>query len=100
VHASKSFRFHPAALDEFRAADDWYAARSPDASAEFLLAISDALQNICSSPRRWAVYLYGTRRFILHHFPFSIVYLDEQDVVKVVAVAHAKRRPGYWRRRL
>jgi len=100
VPASKPYQFHPAALEEFRAADDWYAARSLDASGDFLSSIAEALRNICSSPRRWPAYLHGTRRFVLQHFPFSVVYLDEQDVVRVVAVAHGKRRPGYWRERL
>ncbi len=98
--ASKPYEFHPAARREFQAADDWYAARSPEASAAFLAAISDALQNVTSSPRRWPGYLYGTRRFVLQRFPFSVIYLDDPDQVRVVAVAHAKRKPGYWKRRI
>lgn len=98
--ASKPYEFHPAARREFHAADDWYAARSPEASAAFLAAISDALQNVTSSPRRWPGYLYGTRRFVLQRFPFSVIYLDDPDQVRVVAVAHAKRKPGYWKRRI
>jgi plasmid stabilization system protein ParE len=100
VSASKPYQFHPAALQEFEAADDWYAERSADASAEFLSAIADALENISSSSRRWPRYLYGTRRFVLQRFPFSVVYLDGPDVVRIVAVANAKRKPGYWRQRV
>jgi hypothetical protein len=37
---------------------------------------------------------------VLNTFPFSIVYLDDPDAVKIVAVAHHKRRPGYWKGRL
>jgi hypothetical protein len=36
----------------------------------------------------------------MRRFPFSIVYYTVDDIVRVVAVAHGKRRPGYWRRRL
>jgi plasmid stabilization system protein ParE len=100
VPASKPYEFHPAARREFLAADDWYAARSPEASAAFLAAISDALQNVTSSPQRWPGYLYGTRRFVLQRFPFSVIYLDDPDQVRVIAVAHAKRKPGYWKRRI
>jgi hypothetical protein len=34
-------------------------------------------------------------------FPFSIVYFvrDEETIV-IAAIAHAKRRPGYWARRI
>ncbi len=44
---------------------------------------------------RWPEYLSGTRRYLLHHFPFSIVYLDDPDALTIVAVSHNKRRPGY-----
>jgi len=33
-------------------------------------------------------------------FPYRIVYLVIGEDVDVVAVAHAKRRPAYWRRRV
>jgi toxin ParE1/3/4 len=97
---SKTYRLDPRAWQEIEAADDWYRERSVDASAEFIVAVSDALDSICSAPRRWPNYLYGTKRFLLRRFPFSIVYLDEPDVVSIVAVAHSKRKPGYWKERL
>ncbi|MGI9306620.1 MAG: type II toxin-antitoxin system RelE/ParE family toxin [Gammaproteobacteria bacterium] len=36
------------------------------------------------------------RRFPLRKFPFTLIYALEQDVLVVVAVAHHRRRPGYW----
>jgi tRNA (Thr-GGU) A37 N-methylase len=33
-------------------------------------------------------------------FPYSVVYLEQLDCVWIVAVMHAKRKPGYWRERL
>ena len=98
--ASKPYQFHPAAWDEFEAADHWDAQRSPDASEAFLLAVEEALASITESPRRWPLYLHGTRRFVLQRFPFSVIYLDEPDFVQIIAVAHGKRRPGYWKRRV
>ena len=74
---------------------DWYLEWSADASA----ALSDALDSISGAPLRWPMYLYGTRRFVLHRFPFSIIYLDDPDVLSIVAVAHNKRKPGYWKQR-
>lgn len=42
--------------------------------------------------------IYGTyRRFPLQTFPFSIVYAVRRDFVEVIAVAHYRRKPGYWR---
>lgn len=42
----------------------------------------------------------GVRRRILRRFPYSILYTLDNDVVLVIAVAHQRRRPGYWRRRV
>jgi toxin ParE1/3/4 len=45
------------------------------------------------------MYLYGTRRVVLQRFPFSLVYLDDPDVVTIIAIAQSKQRPGYWKDR-
>jgi plasmid stabilization system protein ParE len=97
---SKRFRFHPEARADFREALGWYRDRSPAVAAEFRIIVSEVIRDIVQAPHRWPKYLHGTRRFPLHRFPFSIVYLDDPDVVSIVAVAHSKRRPGYWKRRL
>jgi plasmid stabilization system protein ParE len=96
---SKPYRVHPEVWLEIEAGDDWYLECSVDASAGFIAAISDAFDTISRAPGRWPKYLYGTRRFVLHRFPFSIIYLDD-DVLSIVAVAHSKRKPGYWKARL
>jgi plasmid stabilization system protein ParE len=97
---SKRYRFHPEAKEDIREAVQWYRSRSPIVASEFRITISDAVRHIASAPQRWPKYLYGTRRFVLHRFPFSVVYLDDLDVVNIVAVAHQKRKPGYWKRRI
>jgi hypothetical protein len=37
---------------------------------------------------------------VLSGFPYSVIFQLEDDIILVVAVAHAKRRPGYWRKRI
>jgi plasmid stabilization system protein ParE len=97
---SKSYRLHSEAWLEIEVAADWYLQRSLDANVAFIAAVADALDTICRAPQRWPKYLYGTRRFLLHRFPFSIIYLDDPDAVNIVAAAHNKRKPGYWKQRL
>jgi hypothetical protein len=67
---------------------------------EFRATVSDVIRQIVRTPRRWPKYLHGTRRLVLRRFPFSIIYLDDPDVLSIVAVAHSKRKPGYWKTRL
>jgi plasmid stabilization system protein ParE len=97
---SKSFQFHPEAREEFRNAVRWYRARNLLASSEFRATVSSAIRLIAESSQRWPKYLHGTRRLVMQRFPFSVVYLDEADLVIIVAIAHSKRRPGYWKDRV
>jgi len=97
---SKPFRFHPEAKEEFRDAIRWYRARSVIASVDFRTTASAAIRNVVQAPQSWPRYLHGTRRFVLHRFPFAVIYLDDPDVVTIIAVAHGKRKPGYWKHRV
>lgn len=58
-----------------------------------------AVERIAEAPTRWPAHLHGTRRYLLRRFPFSLVYREVGPILTVVAVVHAKRRPGYWRDR-
>jgi plasmid stabilization system protein ParE len=98
--ASKPFRFHPEGREDFRNAIRWYRVRSAVASVEFRITVSDTIREISQAPDRWPKHLHGTRRFVLDRFPFSVIYLDDSDLVTIVAVAHSKRKPGYWKRRV
>jgi len=33
-------------------------------------------------------------------FPYNVLYAIEKDTIVIVAVAHQKRRPSYWKARL
>ena len=35
-----------------------------------------------------------------NHFPYNVLYSIERDLIVIVAVAHQKRRPTYWRTRI
>lgn len=98
--SSKTFRFHPQAREEFREAIRWYRARNVNAGIEFRKAVSTAVREVVQSAGRWPRYLYGTHRYVLQRFPFSVVYLDDPEMVTIIAVAHAKRKPGYWKSRV
>jgi plasmid stabilization system protein ParE len=88
------------ALDEAEAAARWYAERSPTAAAAFSDEIDAAESAIDRLPEAWPPFDHGTRRYLLRRFPFSVVYRIEPTRIVIVAVAHARRQPGYWRSRL
>ena len=51
-------------------------------------------------PRLPPAHLYVTLRVALERYPISIVYRELLQDIQIIAVAHAKRRPGYWANRL
>jgi len=70
------------------------------AADAFVAELDRGVAAIGEAPARWPRHLGKTRRFVMRRFPFIVVYRELQDRVEVVAVAHAKRRPGYWKGRL
>ena len=95
----KTVEFHPAAVQEADAARQWYAKRSLVAARAFLTELIHAVERVSEAPERWPKYEHGTRRCMFPRFPFSLIYRVARDKVRVIAVAHAKRRPGYWKGR-
>ena len=91
--------FHPLAADGAQAAERWYRERNETASARFQREIDRAVDLISERPNTGSPYLGSTRRVLLRRFPFFLVYRVRGDSVQIVAVAHARRRPGYWRAR-
>jgi plasmid stabilization system protein ParE len=88
------------ALEEAEAAARWYAERSATAAAAFSEELDAAESAIAQLPEAWPRFDHGTHRYLLRRFPFSIVYRVEPRRILIVAVAHASRRPGYWKPRV
>ena len=87
------------ALQEAEAAARWYAERSVTAATAFSSEIDAAESAIVRLPEAWPPFDHGTRRYLLRRFPFSVIYRVETRRILIVAVAHARRRPGYWKAR-
>ncbi len=96
----ESLRIHPAALEEAEAAVDWYARRSRRAAGMFLDELDRAMDLIGQHPEQYPRHDFGTRRIVLRRFPFVIIFRKAVAGVEIIAIAHGRRRPGYWRERL
>jgi toxin ParE1/3/4 len=96
-------RFHRATREEAEAAVRWYDERVIGLGADFASEVERVVSLIAEAPTAWPVSRFDprARQIPLARFPYSLVYVVQRtgDVV-VAAVAHAKRRPGYWRGRL
>jgi plasmid stabilization system protein ParE len=98
--AELPLEFHPDARADALEAYDWYAERNLDAAIEFQIELENAGRTIQEHPNRWATYLFNTRRYLLKRYPFVIVYRVTDDRIEILAVAHGRRKPGYWKKRM
>ena len=101
---TRSLRIHRLAEDELTAAALWYDAKRPGLGASLLELIDSMVDRICSgtlpgSPAPGVAKEKGARRVLLRRFPYSIVFYDRKNEIVIVAFAHSRRRPGYWRSR-
>ena len=92
--------FHPEAREEYIRAVQYYADVRPELGASLYNEIERLIREIRREPTRFSRFSPPAHRALARRFPYSVVYLDEPERVWVVAVMHAKRRPGYWRERL
>ena len=97
--SSRHIDIHPEAIAEAKAANLWYRERSASAAEAFLAELDLAVEAIAGNPEMWPRYVYGTRRYIFHRFPFYLVYRETAGRLEIIAVAHGRRKPGYWKRR-
>ncbi len=92
--------FHRLAAREYRAARDWYAARSREAAERFLSSVDKAIEHIAAGYEGLPIVSHHYRRVRVNRFPYILIYRSlSEDSVMIVAVAHTSRRADYWRRR-
>jgi plasmid stabilization system protein ParE len=93
--------YEPAARDEIRSALDYITSESGLAAAgAFLTDLLAAERLIGDFPNAHPRTFAGCRRILCAHFPYQLVYRIEAAEIVIYAVAHLKRRPGYWKKRL
>ena len=61
----------------------------------FIAEFERALDLLCAQPQLGALWR-GRRRFPLRRFPYSIIYYLKDNELRVIALAHHRRKPGYW----
>ena len=101
----KSVRLSPEAVQELADSAVWYESRQPGLAAKFLDEFERALVSIAARPASFPRLLdmppdLDTRRAMLPRFPYGVVFLELGTEIRILAVAHAKRQPGYWLNRV
>lgn len=100
----KPVRFHGEASQELLAAARWYERQRPGLAERLFAEIDTALELVRQRPRSFPVVEYVDeivlRRALLRRFPYALIFAELADELRIFAIAHSRRSPGYWLRRL
>ena len=98
-------RFEDEADDEYRLAGRWYEERREHLGIEFFDAVDASVDQIVAMPRAGALVPrvpseLSVRRRAVARFPYHVIYLETATKIRILAIAHDRRKPGYWKTRL
>ena len=93
------YSFHPEAEAEFVDAALFYESRVAGLGRQFSAEVQRIISLIREYPEAGAPVRLPVRRSLVDRFPYAIVYRHDRESVLILAVAHLRQRPGYWRRR-
>jgi hypothetical protein len=94
------FYFHPDAQAEFDKAVEYYEQLQPGLDIEFAEEIYATITRIIQYPDAWSALSKNSRRCLVNRFPDGVVYQVKSRNLRIIAVAHLHRWPGYWKERL
>ena len=92
--------FHPAASVEIIEAAKYYDGEVIGLGEAFIVEVQRITGLVQEQPQIGQRIHEEFRSIVLARFPYSIVYAVESERILVVAAAHQRRRPGYWRQRI
>jgi len=93
-----NYSLNPDALGDLRDAASFYSEQAGNSlSQSFLGEFEQSINKLLRHPALGSPWRgRGRRRYTMRHFPYSLVYTISGDEIRILAVAHHSRRPGYW----
>jgi toxin ParE1/3/4 len=89
---------HPDARAEWDHAIGYYESKVTGLGLDFHTKVEQALQKIQQAPQVWPRHRDPRfRKYVMERFPYLIFYMERAEDIWIMAVAHAKRRPDYWK---
>lgn len=92
--------FFPDADQEMLEAARYYQSLASGLGDDYLDEVERAVHSIATSPQTWPILESDFRRRLVKRFPFGVIYRIEPDKILIIAVAHLRKKPGYWENRI
>ena len=102
---SKPVRFAREARQEVREAAQWYGRQRAELRGEFLEAVDEVVERLVRLARHLGTPPgidpnLGVKRVFMKRFPYSVYFIELPTRIRILAIAHARRCPYYWRDRI
>lgn len=93
---------HPGVYPELEYSRKWYEDCASGLGNDFISEVDNAVETVREMPLVWAITdkSQEIRRYIIHRFPYCLIYRIQGSVIIIYAVMHLSRHPDYWRNRL
>lgn len=88
--------FFPAAANELAEAVDLYESDVRGLGRELMLEVQRVIAVLIELPALGEKLDEIHRRIPLRRFPYALIFRHDATVIRVVSVAHRRRRPRYW----
>ena len=96
----KEIIFHPLAQQELNDAIGYYKTQDKAIALEFLNTVESSTNLLTRYPELGLKLRGSVRRLVISKFPYSLVYrLLDDEKIYILAIAHHKQKPNYWRKR-
>lgn len=96
----KSIIFLPDTIKEIEDSVFYYSNKENGLEKLFLDEIETAINKIKMNPERYPKIEQNIRKYIINKFPFNIIFAVYETKIVIVAIAHQKRNPYYWKFRI
>ena len=94
----KSLVINDEAAEELDEAISYYETKSPGIGLNLAAKVCEAFQRIQRNPQLYPFHKEtNVQKCLVPRFPYTVFYLELHEHIVVIAVAHQKRRPDYWK---
>jgi plasmid stabilization system protein ParE len=88
------------AEEDIAEAAEFLARQSPGLEDRFLAELAHTLERLLANPRVGPLIEPGIHKLGVRTFPYNVIYEIHPLRVRVIALAHHRRRPGLWKDRV
>jgi len=91
--------FHPLAEKEFEISADWFRERSTIQEVRFIKNVLYTIELIIKNPYSYRKINENKRSAKVKGFPFSVIFIPDDDNIFIVSIFHNSRNPVIWEKR-